>query len=62
MQGSNTEEMQATAIYNTDQYGHNNTITFIIDNYYIVNLELLTNKASWTYLQDAIREGGSSTL
>lgn len=57
MQGSNTEEMQATAIYNTDQYGHNNTITFIIDNYYVVFLELLTDRATWTYLEDAIRDG-----
>lgn len=49
--------MQATAIYNTDQYGHNNTITFIIDNYYVVFLELLTDRATWTYLEDAIRDG-----
>ena len=62
MEGSNTEEMQATAIYNTDQYGHNNTITFIIDNYYVVTLELLTDRARWTYLQDAIREGGLPAL
>lgn len=56
MQGSSTEEMQATAIYNIDQYGHKSTVTFIIDNYYVVTLDLITNKSSWLYLQDAIAE------
>ena len=56
MSEANTEEVTATAIYSADQYGHKSTVTFIIDNYYVVTLDLITNKASWIYLQDAIAE------
>lgn len=62
MQEANTEEVTATAIYSADQYGHKSTVTFIIDNNYVVTLDLITNKASWIYLQDAIKEDGIPAL
>lgn len=51
-----TEEVRAIEIYEADHYGKNQ-VTFIIDDVYLITVDLMTRKASFAYYEEAISEG-----
>lgn len=50
-----TEEVRAIEIYEADCYGKNQ-VTFIIDDVYLITVDLMTRKASFAYYEEAISE------